>query len=149
MESSDDNLKQIRYDIAEILTKLNEKNDVDGFDAQNIDEILKISLLNNISPYLEKIQKLTQDALEKNEHRVDNRAHHKPLSFFSKDVLKKFTLVLSGAFLGGIIVSFLGGYLALKPLQDKITEHHTMGMMLEKAWPKLTEKERNRMKALF
>jgi hypothetical protein len=63
--------------------------------------------------------------------------------------LKKAGWIAGGTFLLGLLVSYASHTLSLKPLEKKINHYHTLGILLEKAWPKLTDKEQARLKKLF
>lgn len=52
-------------------------------------------------------------------------------------------------FLAGVGSACWGGYAALAPVRTLQTSQYLYGTLLLKAWPKLTEKEKKRLKDLF
>lgn len=54
-----------------------------------------------------------------------------------------------GLFLVGFGSAYWGGYVAMEPVRKLYTGQYLYGSLLLKAWPKLTDKEKRRLKDLF
>jgi hypothetical protein len=115
--------------------------------AEELERLLKSAMEPTLQKYIAHLKKGLGEEMQ--QWMRQNPPHTKGINFLSIDTLKKAALFSGSLVASGILIAFLGCYFGLKPLEKKIDAYYTMGTMLEKAWPKLTDKEKKRMKELF
>lgn len=153
MENPPEQIIQMQMDFSKAISRQEKpaNDEIAGDDKDltllsNISEVVRSHLNGFQKSHTENILKTLQEKGLLNKTVESAQPFSRDQWFYE---MRQKALIYGGIYLSGVLTAFVGAYFALAPIEKKIGENYTFGTLLSKAWPKLTDKERQRLKELF